>query len=152
MTITRDGCHSESRPAGTRNLLFRFLTDGAWHGPVRCSEAMKKLWEEQRHLTQRRKVAKGAMQTKEFLFAALRALAPLREDMAFIHSAAKPQPRSPIPDSKFRSRIPSDHRCFGGDPWLGGRSLAVHAPPLEALERSAGRPGCSSSCGPESLA
>ena len=48
-----------------------------------AQEAVKKLQDEQKHFTQRRKVAEDAKKTRKLLFASLCALASLREIVCF---------------------------------------------------------------------
>jgi hypothetical protein len=54
--------------------------------PSRAGEAVKKFQDEQKHFTQRRKVAEGAKKTQKLLFASLCALASLREIVYFFTS------------------------------------------------------------------
>ena len=64
-----------------------------------AQEAVKKSLNEQKHSTQRRKVAEGAKRTEQLFFASLCALASLREIVCFF-TASKPRLRSPAePDS-----------------------------------------------------
>src|SRR5208283_5920674 len=57
-------------------------------GTAQANEAVKKCREEQKHFTQRRKVAEDAKKTKKLLFASLCALASLREIVYFFTASS----------------------------------------------------------------
>jgi hypothetical protein len=63
---------------------------------IRAIEAVRKCREEQKHFTQRRKVAEDAKKTKKLLFANLCALASLREIVYFFTASSRWVPNNPL--------------------------------------------------------
>ena len=62
---------------------------------------MKKLSEKQKHLSQRRRVAKSAKKTRDFRFAGLCAFAPLREILHFFSHLPRTKDKGPRTSSSL---------------------------------------------------